>query len=220
MCNYQICKCQVPNIPGSLFSLMIQTEKEYIIQLQNDSSEAFEHLYYAYSPRLYGFVYNLTKSAYMADEVIQETFTKIWENRNHINPDYSFKSYLFMIARNHVINVFKKQTLITALEDCDTLQNSLTLSENNTDKLAELNEVKIYIEKAKSHLTPRQREIFELSKEKGLSNQQIADKLKITNQSVKNQLSTSLHILKSHLDTRMWSLLPLLYFFINEKSNS
>lgn len=197
---------------------MAISEKECILQLQNGSNEAFESLYYTYSPRLYGFVYNLTRSADMADEVVQETFIKIWENRSHILPDYSFKSYLFMIARNHVINVFRKQTLISTLEECDALQDNISFSENDTDKLAELNELKAYIEKAKSHLTPRQREIFELSKEKGLSNQQIADKLKISNQSVKNQLSTSLHILQSHFNTKMWALLPVLYFFMNENS--
>ena len=198
---------------------MIENENEYILELQNGSSEAFEYLYRSYAPRLYGFVRNLTKSADLAEEVVQETFIKIWENRAYVRPEYSFKSYLFMIARNHVINVFRKQSLITNLEVSDLLQNSLSFSENDTAKLAELNELKIYIEKAKSHLSPRQCEIFELSKEKGLSNQEIADKLKITNQSVKNQLSTSLRILQSYFDARMWAILPLLSFFISKKND-
>jgi len=124
-----------------------------------------------------------------------------------------------MIARNHVLNIFRRQSLIHHLEESDVLENSLSFSENNTDKLVELNDLKEYIEKAKSYLSPRQREIFELSKEKGLSNQEIADKLKITNQTVKNQLSASLHSMQSYFDTRMWALLPLLYFYINKSTD-
>jgi RNA polymerase sigma-70 factor (ECF subfamily) len=198
---------------------MIKTEREYILQLQNDSNEAFEYLYNAYSPRLYGFVYNLTRSSHMADEVVQESFIKIWENRRTIIPDLSFKSYLFMIARNHVINVFRRQSIITNLEEFNELQNDISLSDNNSERLAEVNDLKAYIEKAKKHLTPRQLQIFELSKEKGLSNQEIADLLKISKQSVKNQLSASLQVLQSFFTARMWILLPLLCFYLNEEHN-
>jgi RNA polymerase sigma-70 factor (ECF subfamily) len=198
---------------------MIESEKEYIVQLQNDSSEAFEYLYYTYSPRLYGFVFNLTKSSDMAEEVVQESFIKIWENRANVNPDYSFKSYLFMIARNHVINVFRRQSVITSLEEYGVLQDNLNLSDNNAENFVEVNELRAYVEKAKMHLTPRQLQIFELSREKGLSNQEIADQLKITKQSVKNQLSTSLQTLQSFFDAKMWALLPLLYFYLNEHSD-
>jgi len=198
---------------------MIEFEKENIKLLQNGSNEAFEYLYYAYSPRLYGFVYNLTKSADMAEEVVQESFIKIWENRASIQPDYSFKSYLFMIARNHVINVFRRQSLISQLEDYDAFEDNLAFSDNNTENFAELNDLKAYIEKAKAHLTPRQQQIFELSREKGLSNQEIADLLKITNQSVKNQLSTSLRTLQFYFDAKVWTLLPLVCFYMTGKSD-
>jgi len=197
---------------------MVEKDVEYILELQNDSNDAFEYLYHTYAPRLYGFVRNLTKSSDLAEEVVQETFIKIWENRAYIRPEFSFKSYLFMIARNHVINVFRKQSLISSLEESHTLQNDIAFSENNAENLAELNELKAYIEKAKSHLSPRQREIFELSKEKGLSNQEIADKLKISSQSVKNQLSTSLHTMQTYFDAKMWVMLPLIYFYLSERS--
>jgi RNA polymerase sigma-70 factor (family 1) len=197
---------------------MVESENEYILALQNDSNEAFEYLYHLYAPRLYGFVHNLTKSSDLAEEVVQETFIKIWENRGTIRPEYSFKSYLFMIARNHVINVFRRQSIISTLEESDAIQNNIAFSESNTGNLAELNELKTYIEKAKKHLSPRQCEIFELSKEKGFSNQEIADKLKITNQSVKNQLSASLHILQTYFNAKMWALLPLLYFYMDNRS--
>ena len=112
---------------------MTLSEKEWISQLQNDSQEAFEHLYYTYSHRLYGFVYKLTKSADMAEDVVQETFIKIWETRSNILPGYSFKSYLFMIARNQVINLLRRQTLVYSLEECEKLEDNLTHSENTTD---------------------------------------------------------------------------------------
>lgn len=198
---------------------MIKTEREYILQLQDDSNEAFEYLYNTYSPRLYGFVYNLTRSSHMADEVVQESFIKIWENRRNVIPDFSFKSYLFMIARNHVINVFRKQVYVKNMEKLDELQNDISLSDNNSESLAETNDLKAYIENAKKHLTPRQLQIFELSKEKGLSNQEIADLLNISNQSVKNQLSASLKVLQSYFSTRMWILLPLLCNFLRDENS-
>ena len=188
--------------------VMIENDKEYILKLQNDSNVAFEYLYHKYAPRLYGFVRNLTKSADLAEEVVQETFLKIWNNRASIRPEESFKSYIFMIARNHVINVFRKQKRICNSEEYDAMQNNIAYSENNTEKLIELKELNNHINKVKLHLSPRQREIFELSKEKGHTNQEIADQLNITNQSVKNQLCTSLHILQSFFNTQLWEMLP------------
>ena len=198
---------------------MTLPEKECIVELKNGSKEAFELLYNNYASKLYGFVFSLTKSSYLADEVVQETFVKIWLNRSQILPELSFKAYLFMIAKNHVINVFRKQSLIYSLEESDAQLEIISSKENNTEQLVELNELKIYIEKAKFYLSPRQREIFELSKEQGFSNQQIAEKLQISNQSVKNQLSSSLRVLKSHFNSQLFALLPLITFLLNEKSD-
>lgn len=192
-------------------------ETKLILDLQNNSSEAFRILYDSYAPRLYGFVFNLTKSSYLAKEIVQETFIKIWEKRSDLRTDASFKSYIFTIAKNHILNSFRNQLLINELISYDLQMNDLKISESNTEKQAELNDLVNYIEKIKQLLTPRQKQIFELSREKGLSIEEIAEALNISERTVKNQLHLSLQTLRSYIDRKAWLLLPLVYFFIYEK---
>ena len=78
--------------------------EDYIKNLRRGSYYDFNKLYELYAPRLYGFAYNLTHSAELAEEIVQEVFLKVWQIREHISPDYSFQSFLFTIARNKFLN--------------------------------------------------------------------------------------------------------------------
>lgn len=83
--------------------------ENYIKELQRGSYSDFNNLYNLYVDRLYGFVYNLTRSSDMTEEIVQEVFLKVWQIREHISPDYSFQSLLFTIAKNKFLNSLRKQ---------------------------------------------------------------------------------------------------------------
>ena len=186
----------------------MNNESCYVNQLREDSYEAYTVLYKFYMPKLYAFIYNMTRSKDFAEEVVQKTFIKLWENRTTINPDASFKSYLFTIARNHMLDEFRRQINHPVFAEYIEYSNWLPLSENTTEHQLDFREFLAELDKAKKKLTSRQAEIFHLNKETGQSIQSIALQLGITEQSVRNQLSIALGILRKE----MKNFIPLFLF--------
>lgn len=86
----------------------VKSEKDYINGLIAGSYKDFTSLYEIYAPQLYAFIFKLTRSKIHSKDILQETFISIWVHRKQTNPDLSFKSYLFTIARNLVLNDFGK----------------------------------------------------------------------------------------------------------------
>lgn len=174
-------------------------EKELIIDIKNGSETAFNVLYSQWVSRLYRFVFQYLKSRSATDDVVQDTFLRIWVNRANLNPDESFKSYIFTIAYHFLLKKIKEQINNPSMEEYVEYQNKLFTSADEIPDGLDFDKFTKALEKAKLHLSPRQKEIFELNKEYGLSISEISSKLSVTEQVVRNQLSASLKILRSEL---------------------
>lgn len=83
-------------------------EQVLLLQLKNGDERAFEILYNNYKLRIAGNLFKLLKSEDLVKETLQELFFKIWEARTQIDPEKSFKSYLFRIAENLVHDYYRK----------------------------------------------------------------------------------------------------------------
>ena len=175
-------------------------DKKYIIGLQKGSYSDFNKLYDLYADRLYSFAYNLTHSSEMAEEIVQEVFLKIWQMREHLSPEYSFRSFLFTIAKNKFLNDLRNRLPLLSYDEYITqLDDATERGENSTESEFNFNELNEQVLQSKDKLSKRQKMIFEMSKEEGLSNQEIALKLGISEQSVRNQLSSALKVLREEL---------------------
>jgi RNA polymerase sigma-70 factor (ECF subfamily) len=181
--------------------LTLENELHYLKQLKEDSHEAYTALYNFYLPKLYAFIYNLTRSKQAAEDIVQETFVKLWMNRANINPDpeTSFKSYLFTIARNLMLDEFRRQINHPVFTEYIEYANQIQLSENTTENHIDFSEFCTQLNKAKKKLSSRQLEIFHLNKESGKDIEAIAAHLGISPKSVRNQLSTALSILRKEM---------------------
>jgi len=184
--------------------------KELLELLRNGDRVAFYNIYERYCKRLYGFVWRYIKIESDADEIVQDVFLKIWESRGKIDIYLSFESFLFTITYNTTISLLRKRA--NEKKYLDSLQ---TISEapNITDEIyfTELSEqVKHLLDK----LTPRQKEIFLLSREEGLTHEEIAKKLKISLNTVKKHMTNSLLFLKSHIDSRFIISMLFIYMFL------
>lgn len=182
---------------------------DLIKKVKSGSYEDFTRLYFNYADLLYGFVLNLTKSPVDAEDILQETFLKIWQTRENISLETSFKSYLYTIARNLIIDSFRKKINSVAFEvyiQSDIYQN---YSENNIEDEIYFDEFLENFNEAKKKLSSRQLEIFELSRERGYSIKDIAEKLSISEKTVKNQLTFALKILRSELSFHYYFFLFL-----------
>ena len=176
-----------------------RSNTELLKLLKSDDMKAFDIIYKKYSRRLYGFVFRYVKQGVDAEEIVQEVFIKVWKQREKINIYSSFESFLFTIAHNATVNLLKKRVTeqkyidhVKALQNIDEtyeLTDEIHYEELKQEYLALVNK-----------LSPRQKEIFLLSREEGLSHKEIAEKLGISSNTVKNHLVTTLSYLKNNLD--------------------
>src|SRR5665647_109000 len=87
----------------------MQTEKDLIEGVKEGKASAFDKLYAAYFQKLYGFAFSILKSKEDTEEVVQNTFYKIWEKRKSIVSNHSFKSFLFTIAYNVTVDLLRER---------------------------------------------------------------------------------------------------------------
>lgn len=188
---------------------MIKDEYTLIQEIKSGSEESYRIFYDRWVSRLYNFVYQYVKSESIADDIVQETFLKIWTNKESLNPECSFKSYLFTIAYRFLIKELRRQLNNPLLVEYILYTNELATSENETGHHIEFDQFSETLLKAKKMLSPRQRQIFEMNKEFNISIQEIAVKLSINEQVVRNQLSAALKIIRNELKSYSYLLLLL-----------
>ena len=172
-------------------------ERSLILRLIGGDEDAFCELYATYKNRLIYFAMRFLKSREYAEDVFQDAFTVVWQSRRFINPDASFSSYLYTIMRNRILNQLRNAANEEKLKE-SILSQALDYTED-TKREVMLNDLKSLISHALQQLTPRQREIFEMSREAPLSHKEIADKLGISVNTVQEHISTSLKLIRTYL---------------------
>jgi RNA polymerase sigma-70 factor (family 1) len=173
------------------------TDDQLIILLKKDDQQAFAQIYNRYAESLAGFSASKLYSLDDARDIIQDLFVKLWENRDEVYITSNLKSYLFAITRHRIIDKIRRN--ITREEYASMVQSLIVPSHDGADKQVEAKELQQTIEKSLNQLPPRVREIYKLSRDEGLSNHEIAEKLNLSEQTVKNQLSAALKHLRSSL---------------------
>ena len=172
-------------------------ERSLILRLIGGDEDAFCELYATYKNRLIYFAMRFLKSREYAEDVFQDAFTVVWQSRRFINPDASFSSYLYTIMRNRILNQLRNAANEEKLKE-SILSQALDYTED-TKREVMLNDLKSLISHALQQLTPRQREIFEMSREAQLSHKEIADKLGIYVNTVQEHISISLKLIRTYL---------------------
>ncbi len=190
-------------------------EKELVERIIEGDEIAFKEIFYRYKNRLFSYCCRFTKSEVQAEEIVQDVLIKIWTNRGQLNPNLSFSSYLYTIIRNHSLNFLKKAASDAALRarlfyyfehsHCDPEEK---LIYNDLSKIAK---------KAIALLPPRRRQIYEMSRERSMNYEDIADQLGISKNTVKNQLVQARKSIRNYLNTHaemgfcvmlvLWSLM-------------
>jgi RNA polymerase sigma-70 factor (family 1) len=175
------------------------TDEQLVALLKTGNQQAFTEIYDRYAANLAGFagskLYNLDD----AKDILHDLFIKLWENRSQIHINSNLQSYLFAMVRHRIIDKIRKN--ITREEYAFMLQSLTTANQYSVDKQVEAKELRQTIENSLVQLPARVKEIFKLSREEGLSNREIAEKLNLSEQTIKNQISAALKHLRKSLVT-------------------
>lgn len=184
-------------------------ERQLVIQLKEGNQSSFKKLYSNYAPILFAFSKKYLKSQADAEEIVQEVFLRIWEKKDNIDENKSFSSYIIQAAKHRIFNGFRKRVNEQAY--LDFLIYADNASVNFTELDVEYREIKSKAEQAIETMPPKRQEIFRLSRETGLMNKEIAEKLQISIKTVENQMGQALKFLRDELsDYQMGVFLFLL----------
>jgi RNA polymerase sigma-70 factor (ECF subfamily) len=160
---------------------------------QNDK-DAFRLLYNRYSRKIFFFSLKQLGSESEAEELVQSVFIRIWENRESLDPVWPVKSYIYRSAVNYIYNFLKKKSIhdryISAQAASGELQSDPTYEQ------VFFNDLEKSINSIVSVLPEQQQRIFQLSRNRGLSNKEIARILGISVRTVENQIYRAVKTIK------------------------
>lgn len=175
----------------------IEESKDLLLKLRQGSEPAFNEIYMMYAKTLYQRIFSIVKDSSVTEELLQDLFLKIWQKRDVINPELSFKSFLYTIANNLVYDYMRKVA-------CDKrLVASLMINSVDyylhTEEAYNVKETNFILTEAINKLSPQQKQVFTLCKIEGKSYKEASQILGITTDTVNSHVVKSSRYIRSYL---------------------
>lgn len=182
---------------------MTFNSKEIFLKTRNGDEKAFESLYRMYFPRLFSYTKKIVDDDSIAKDIIQNIFIKIWENPKILkveNPE----AFLFKIIKNASLNFLRHLKVIDNVKikvKEKYLGEELYYIDFVGNEPVELihQELQAKLNRVFNSLPPKSREVFALSRNEGLKNREIAEKLNISIKSVEKHISKALTAYRTNL---------------------
>lgn len=188
---------------------LLYDEKELLKLASSGNEKAFTYLFHQHKNKLFGYLFRLTNSQEITEDIIQDIFLKLWKDKSDLINIVQFDAYLFRMAKNQAINSFKniaRQTLLYA-EYFDTL----SIEDYSTDNLLQFDETQKLLNQIIETLPPQQKLVFKLSREQHLKHDEIAQMLNLSPNTVKNHIIQAINTIKQKL--KYQAALSLFYLF-------
>lgn len=162
---------------------------------------AFAEVYDRYNLVLLSHAYGKLGNREEARDVVQETFTQVWQRREYIDPDKNLSGYLYTAVRNLVLNCFAhrkvKDNYHLSMEEFAAAGSSY----QTTDHLIREKQLAEAIRREIEELPARMRHVFKLSRREHLDHKEIASRLRISEQTVSSHITHALRILRARLSS-------------------
>ncbi|MES1225858.1 MAG: RNA polymerase sigma-70 factor [Bacteroidota bacterium] len=186
-----------------------------LARIAEDDEQAFRAIFEHYKAPFYAIAFKMTRSADIAEEIVQDVFVTLWIKRNLAVTAKKPENYLYAILYNSVYTHFRRivqehklKSKIAQVED---------KIENRIETLLLEKENRTILENIISRLPPQQRLIYKLAKQEGVSREEIARQLNISPNTVRNHLATAVNYLRVSLkqnESTITRTIILIYFAI------
>ena len=188
----------------------IHTERDWLLRLKNGDEKAFAAIYRLYSARLLGRMIVLVKSETLAADLLQETFVRLWNARETIDPDKSFRSYLFCIAENLVVDFFRR-----AAKDISLRNELFKQAADNYRHVEEAilqKEQQSLLQNAIDALPAQRRQVFQLVKQEQKTYAEVSRLLAISPSTISDHIVKATKFLRNKLESQRLTLFLLCLF--------
>jgi RNA polymerase sigma-70 factor (family 1) len=188
------------------FKQIKSQDAELLSRLQKGDEKAFAELFYAFYDKLFGFVLGITHSKATAEDITQEVFLKIWQNREDIIDVENINALLFRIAQNRTIDQLRK----SAREVLATSAHLELESQNNNPEPLDLlihDELRNRLSEAVKQLPPQQQKIYTLYKEQGIQQDEIARQLNLSRSTIQSHMKLAMGNIHKYLSSYYSELL-------------
>ncbi|WP_455584404.1 RNA polymerase sigma factor [Bacteroides sp.] len=176
----------------------INTDDEKLFALIEQGDEgAFTQAYEKYHKLLYVLAYRYLMNTEMAQDAVQHVFTRLWEFRSELRVGISLKNYLFTMTKNHVLNLIRNENSAVS-KNYEMAQSAPAYDDNLIENL-EKKELMSCFYKAVDRLPAQKREICLMKVREELTNQEIAERMNLSVNTIKTHYSEALKMLRIHL---------------------
>ena len=189
------------------------TDAALVLRLRESDASAFRLLFDRYHARLLLFSKRIARSEAVAEEIVQDVFVKVWENRAQLKAELSFQAYVYRAVKNRLLNYLRKQAYERAWQK-DWPHLALTQHNQSEHQLLEADYAQL-LREAVNQLPPQRQLIFKLSREQELTYEEIAAHLGLSRHTVKAQMVKALGFVRRyvHLHTGLSLGLLLCWLF-------
>lgn len=165
--------------------------------LRPGDSRGLASLYEDHKQALYFFVYTYLRHRESAEEIVQDTFLKLWENRHTLRPDTDLRAYLFQVAKHATLDALRRQKVEQTFLHYQLATASA--GHSDTEQQVEWADYQALIQQALTQLPPARQQIFRLSREQELTYDEIAQRTNLSVKAVEKQMMKALRSVRGYL---------------------
>lgn len=192
----------------------MQVKEQILGDVVFKDRDDFELLFRTYYSTLCAFANKYLKDSDASEEIVQEIFVKLWNNRDELSIKSSLKSYLYTSVRNSSLNMIKHIEIRENYKEHN--QTEIDHQERMLGDAIEVTELEEKIRKSIDELPPERRKVFIMSRYEGKKYREIADELGISVKTVENQMGKAMAFLRLRLKEYLTITILLLLEMMNK----
>ena len=187
-------------------------ERKHVKLLKKGDIKAFDDLFAMYSKKVYHFAFSFLKNKEDAEEIVQEVFLRVWEKRKTIKEYYSFKSFLFSISYNLIMDHFRSK--MKDPEFIEFLSANAKVIDISSEENINYESLKEHYLNIVEKLPPKRKAIFKMNRFEGLSYKEISEQLQVSVNTIENHMAAALKFIRQNIE-KEYIIALLFYFFFS-----